>query len=31
MVNKDFAFASYLHDVHSLAAVNITALNAGCQ
>jgi len=25
-MNKDFAFASHLHDVHSLVAANVTAL-----
>jgi len=28
MVNKDFAFASHLHDIHSLVAVKVTALCA---
>jgi len=30
MMNKDFSFASHLHDVHLLAAANSTALRAGC-
>jgi len=29
MMNKDFAFASHLHDVHSLVAANVTGLRGG--
>ena len=29
MMHEDFAFASHLHDVHSLVAVNVTALLMG--
>jgi len=29
MVNKDFAFAYHLLDIHCLVAVNVTALCAG--
>jgi len=29
MMNKDFSFAFHLHDVHLLAAANLTALRAG--
>ena len=29
MLNKNFAFASHLYDVHSLVAANVTALPLG--
>jgi len=28
-MNKDFAFASHLHDIHLLSATYLTALHAG--
>jgi len=30
MMNKDFTFASHLHNVHSLVPANVTALLLGC-